>query len=60
MLCACPLEIVQERNEYFAMQAQAQTDSVDSKFMGLSDPRMPTFTEKKSNVSRGTAFGSGS
>lgn len=60
MLCACPLEIVQERDIYFALQAQAQTDSVDSKFMGVSDPRMPTFTEKKSSVSRGTAFGSGS
>jgi hypothetical protein len=60
MLCAAPLETVQARDEYYAMQARAQTDSVDSKFMALSDPRMPTFTEKKSNVSRGTAFGSGS
>jgi hypothetical protein len=59
MLCACPLETLQERDAYFAEQAQAQTDSVDSKFLGISDPRMPVFSEKKSGVSRGASFGSG-
>ena len=60
MLCACPLEIVQERDAYFANQAQQQTDSVDHKFTGISDPRMPVFSEKKSGVSKGASFGNGS
>lgn len=59
MLCAAPLEMIDARNEYYANASQAQTDSVDHKFTGISDPRMPVFSEKKSGVSRGASFGTG-
>ena len=59
MLCAAPLEMIDSRNEYYANASQAQTDSVDHKFTGMSDPRMPVFSEKKSGVSRGASFGTG-
>lgn len=59
MLCAAPLEMINARNEYYANASQAQTDSVDHKFTGISDPRMPVFSEKKSGVSRGASFGTG-
>jgi len=60
MLCASPMEIQLERNAHYAKQAQALTDSVDTKFLGQSDPRMPVFSEKKSGVTRGSVFGNGS
>ena len=59
MLCAAPLEMIDARNEYYANASQSQTDSVDHKFTGISDPRMPVFSEKKSGVSRGASFGTG-
>ena len=48
LLCKTPTEFVRQRNEFFAKQARAQTDSVDNNFMRQSDPRMPTmFKESK-------------
>jgi hypothetical protein len=35
-------------------------ESVDNHFMRNNDPRMPLFADKKSTVSRGSGFGSGS
>ena len=56
LLCKTPTELVQQRNAYFANQAQNQTEAVDNNLMRQSDPRMPLFNERKST----TTFGSGS
>ena len=45
MLCKAPIELVQERNEYFNQQTKAQMQSVDNNFMRENDPRMPLFNE---------------
>ena len=60
MLCKAPKERVEARDEYYKKQAQNQMDSVDNHFMRNSDPRMPLFADRKSTISRGTGFGSGS
>ena len=60
MLCKCPLEKMQAREEYYNRQAQTQMDSVDNHFMRNNDPRMPLFADRKSTTSRGQGFGSGS
>jgi hypothetical protein len=56
LLCKTPSEFVQQRNEHFAKQTNAQTDAVDNSLMRQSDPRMPLFRENKSS----TSFGKGS
>ena len=56
LLCKTPEEFVQQRNDYYAAQSQAQTEAVDSNLMRQSDPRMPLFNERKSS----TSFGKGS
>lgn len=56
MLCKAPVELVQERNEYYNQQTKAQMQSVDNNFMRENDPRMPLFNERKTKVT----FGSGS
>jgi hypothetical protein len=56
LLCKTPKEFVDQRNEFFAKQTQAQTDAVDNNLMRQSDPRMPIFKERNSTSS----FGSGS
>ena len=55
LLCKTPIEFVQQRNEYFARQTQAQTDAVDNNLMRQSDARMPLFNERRST----TSFGKG-
>jgi len=55
LLCKTPKEFVQQRNDHFAKQTQAQTDAVDNSLMRQSDPRMPIFNERKSS----TSFGKG-
>ena len=55
LLCKTPTEFVQQRNDYFAAQTQAQTEAVDNNLMRQSDPRMPIFREKTSS----TSFGKG-
>ena len=60
MLCKQPSEQAKARDEYFNKQAQDQMDSVDNHFMRNNDPRMPLFSDRKSTVSRGAGFGSGS
>ena len=60
MLCKQPTEQAKAREEYYAKQAQNQMDSVDNHFMRNNDPRMPLFADRKSTVSRGSGFGSGS
>jgi len=53
MLCRAPEELVQERNEYYQQQTDAQMRSVDNNLMRESDPRMPIFNERKSKVTFG-------
>jgi hypothetical protein len=55
VLCKTPQEFVDQRNEYYANQTQAQTTAIDNSFMRESDSRMPLFSEKKSS----TSFGKG-
>jgi hypothetical protein len=56
LLCKCPSELMEQRNEYFARQARSQEEAVDNNLMRQSDPRMPIFNERKSS----TSFGKGS
>ena len=53
LLCKTPDAFVEQRNKYYADQTQAQTEAVDSSLMRQSDPRMPLFNERKSEVSFG-------
>ena len=56
LLCKAPVEMVEERNDFYTQQAEAQIRSVDNNFMRENDPRMPLFNERKTKVS----FGRGS
>jgi hypothetical protein len=56
LLCKTPEDFVDQRNQYYANQTQAQTDAVDNHLMRQSDARMPIFKEGKSTSS----FGKGS
>lgn len=56
LLCKTPEDFVDQRNQYYANQTQAQTDAVDNNLMRQSDARMPIFKEGKSTSS----FGKGS
>ena len=60
MLCKIPTEKLTAMKEYFEGIAQGQMESVDNHFMRNNDPRMPLFADKKSTVSRGSGFGTGS
>lgn len=53
MLCKAPVELVEERSEFYRNQTEAQMRSVDNNLMRESDARMPIFNERKSNVSFG-------
>jgi len=55
MLCKAPVEMVDERNEYYDQQAKSQISSVDNNLMRENDPRMPLFNDRKTKVT----FGSG-
>jgi len=50
MLCKTPTEFVQERNDYYQQQTNAQMSAVDNNFMRENDPRMPLFRERSSSV----------
>jgi hypothetical protein len=56
LLCRIPAEFMEQRAKHFAGLNQSQMDSVDNNFLRESNPKMPLFSEKKSNVT----FGSGS
>ena len=53
LLCKTPLEFVEQRNAYYRDQSEAQTQAVDQTLMRQSDPRMPLFNERKTEVSFG-------
>lgn len=57
MLCRAPDYLVDERNQFFKDQTKAQMTSVNEKLLRESDPRMPVFTNSKTEVTR---FGRGS
>lgn len=59
MLCKMPVEKARARDAYFNQQAQSQMESVDNHYLRNNDPRMPLFSDRKSSVSRGSGFGSG-
>lgn len=56
LLCRIPSEFMEQRAKHFANLNQSQMESVDNNFLRESNPKMPLFSEKKSNVT----FGSGS
>ena len=56
MLCKIPVEMLQQRADYFARQSKAQVESVDNSFMKTNDPRMPLFSERKSTTTFGRGF----
>jgi len=60
MLCKMIAEKARARDDYYDQQAQNQMESVDNHFMRNNDPRMPLFADRKSSVSGGKGFGSGS
>lgn len=53
LLCKTPEEFVEQRNNHYQGLTESQTRAVDNSFMRDNDPRMPLFSEKKSNVSFG-------
>ena len=60
ILCKTPSEFTEQRDAYFRQQTATQMQSVDNTFMRENDPRMPLFRERKSTVTKGAVFGSGS
>lgn len=53
LLCKTPKEFVEQRNKYYQDLTESQTRAVDNSFMRENDPRMPLYSERKSNVSFG-------
>ena len=53
MLCKAPVEMVEERNDYYEAQTNSQMQSVDNNLMRESDPRMPIFNDRRTKVSFG-------
>lgn len=53
VLCRMPTEMIRQRDAYYGTNAAQQMESVDSGFMKENDPRMPLFSEKKSQTSFG-------
>jgi hypothetical protein len=56
LLCRIPEEFMVQRESHFAKKSKQQMESVDNTFLRQSDPKMPLFAERKSQVT----FGSGS
>lgn len=57
LLCKTPIEFVEQRNQYYSDQANAQMKAVENTLMRQSDPRMPLYNDSKVETSR---FGKGS
>ena len=53
MLCKAPSELVEERTDYYDLQARSQMESVDNNLMRENDPRMPLFNDRKTKVTFG-------
>ena len=50
MLCKAPVEKAEARQAHYEALSQQQIQSVDNNFMRENDPRMPLFSEKRSEV----------
>ena len=59
MLCKMPEAKLTAMAEYYDTASKQQSESVDNNFLRQNDPRMPLFAERKSAVTRGAGFGSG-
>lgn len=59
MLCKMPEERLAAMTQYYDNVNKQQAESVDNNFLRQNDPRMPLFAERKSAVTRGAGFGSG-
>lgn len=59
MLCKMPEAKLAAMSDYYDNVSQQQSESVDNNFLRQNDPRMPLFAERKSAVTRGAGFGSG-
>jgi hypothetical protein len=53
MLCKAPIELVEERNDYYQTQTRSQMNAVDNNLMRENDPRMPLFNDRKTKVTFG-------
>lgn len=53
LLCKTPVEIVQQRNEYYQKIANSQMDSVDNAFMRQNNAKMPLFRELSTRTTIG-------
>jgi len=53
MLCKAPVELVEERNDYYSQQSSSQMQSVDNNLMRENDPRMPLFNDRTTKVTFG-------
>lgn len=59
MLCRMPKERAQARARYYEKQNEDQMSSVDNNFMRNNNAKMPLFSEKNSETTRGSGFGKG-
>jgi hypothetical protein len=53
MLCKAPVEMLEERSEFYQTQADQQMRSVDNNFMRENDARMPLFKDRKTTITFG-------
>ena len=53
MLWKAPIELVEERTEYYENLTESQMRSVDQSLMRENDPRMPIFNDRKTKVTFG-------
>jgi len=60
ILCKTPVEFIGQRAAYYRNMAESQMQSVDNSFMRENDARMPLFSDKRTTVTKGSVFGSGS
>jgi hypothetical protein len=58
LLCKAPEELMRQRTEHFANQANKQMESVDNSFFRENDPRMPLSRDNIQRTTR-TQFGKG-
>jgi hypothetical protein len=59
LLCKMPEGKLAAMAEYYDNANRQQAEAVDNNFLRQNDPRMPLFAERKSGVTRGAGFGSG-
>lgn len=56
LLCRCATEIMEQRDQYYRQQADAQMQAVDNQLLRESDPRMPIHRPERKSSS---TFGQG-